>query len=233
MLVEAVMDHAYLMGELDRIVILGDFCDFFALSSHGPSAPKVGTDLIDELDEAQHILREWKKRYAGVPIVFCVGNHEYRIDRFLIQNAKQLWGMVNVTTLLNLDQIGIEVIPYGRNQSYKIPGTDLIARHEPLGAGENPQMTTIKKGRCSMIFGHTHRLGFSTVKDFQGNAYYGYNAGFLGDESSKIYDYIKGKTDWHRGFAMASYDDNGWFCDLVPIKEYRCVYDSVIYYVAN
>jgi hypothetical protein len=163
-------------------------------------------------------------------IVYCEGNHEYRLPRYLNKNCGELYKAVTVPKLLMLDHMGIEFIPYGPNQQYAILGSKLIARHEPLGGGEHCAASTVKKAGKSVIFGHTHRIQEAQIVTIDGDNYRGISTGWLGDKNHPVFDYVKNHHQWAQGFSeLTVMKDGTWFNNLIHIIDHKCNYNGNIY----
>jgi UDP-2,3-diacylglucosamine pyrophosphatase LpxH len=214
----------------DELVILGDYADFFAINSHGKDADMVGVLLMDEVQEVIAKLEELVRLFPNAKKVFCEGNHEYRLTRYLSQKAPDLFGVVDVPSILELDRLGFQYVPYGPNQKYNILGSKLIARHSPLAGGKHVAMNTAEKAMCSVIFGHTHRIQEAQIVTISGENYRGISSGWLGDKNSKVMQYVKNHHQWALGFSIVSVlEDGTWFNTLTHIIDDKCMYNGYLY----
>lgn len=214
----------------DEIVILGDYADFFAVNSHGKDADYAGVLLMDEVREVIVKLEQLRKLFPDAKLVFCEGNHEYRLTRYLNSKAPDLFGVVDVPSILELDRLGYEYVPYGPNQKYHILGSKLIARHEPLAGGKHVAQNTVEKAMHSVIFGHTHRIQEAQIVTIHGENYRGISSGWLGDSNSKVMQYVRHHHQWALGFSVVSVlDDMTWFNQLLHIINYKCIYNGYLY----
>lgn len=213
----------------DEIVILGDYADFYGVNSHGKS-PSISETLEDEIYEVHARLRELKKLFPKSKRVFIEGNHEYRLARYIQNKCPDLYGLLNVNSLLELNCYGFEFIPYGPNQKYSVLGSKLFARHEPLAGGKHVAQNTVEKAMKSVIFGHTHRLQEAQTVAMDGQNFRGISSGWLGDHTHPVMQYVKGHHQWAHGFSIVTVlDDGTWFNQLVHIIDYKCVVDGYLY----
>jgi predicted phosphodiesterase len=214
---------------ISEIVILGDYVDFYDVSSH-PKSPIIKEKLKHELEQCHARLLELKDLFPRAKIVYICGNHENRLDRYIEKNAPALFGQVTIKSVLKLDELGIEFIPYGRNQKYKILDSNLYARHEPIAGGEHAAAGTIKRANKSVVFGHTHRIQEFQMKDMDGHHHIGINLGSLIQIEHPVFDYIKSHDQWAHGFGFVYTLPCGeFFHNIVHIKNYQAIYNGVFY----
>lgn len=214
----------------DEIVILGDYADFYGLSSHGKDAG-IQELFQEELYEVIERLKELNKLFPNAKKVFIEGNHEYRLPRYLNKNCKELYGSVSVPNLLHLKHFGFEFVPYGPDQKYNVLGSKLVARHEPLAGGKHVAQNTVEKAMASVIFGHTHRIQEAQTVAIDGKNYRGISSGWLGDKDHPVMSYVKNHHQWALGFSEVTVlEDGTWFNNLIHIIDYKCNYNGNIYY---
>lgn len=214
----------------DEIVILGDYADFYAVNSHGKDAELGGALLMDEVYEVIQRLKEIKTIFPRAKKVYIEGNHEYRLARYINSKCPDLYGVVDIQSILELNLLGYEYVPYGPNQKYQVLGSKLIARHEPLAGGKHVAQNTVEKAMHSVIFGHTHRIQEAQIVTIHGENYRGISSGWLGDTSHKVMQYVRGHHQWAHGFSVVHVlDDGTWFNSLIHIVNYKCYYNGYVY----
>lgn len=190
---------------IHEIVILGDYADFYSVSSHSKD-PRVVSMLIDEVEDVNKGLDELDKLFPNAKKVFIEGNHCFRLERYLISNAPALFGVTSVHNLFNIDKRKKwSFEPYGPNQSYDVGGSYLRARHEPLAPTAKGTAT---KAMCSLVYGHIHRIEESHIVGMDGTNHVAFSVGWLGDKrKDKIYSYVKNHHQWQMGFGLVYFDD--------------------------
>jgi len=214
----------------DEIVILGDYADFYNVSSHGQS-PEIMETLMDEISAVHVRLRELKKLFPKAKKVFIQGNHEFRLERYINNQCPALFGVTGTERILELGLYGFEYIPYGPNQKYNVLGSKLIARHEPLAGGKHVAQNTVEKAMKSVIFGHTHRIQEAQTVSIDGNNYRGISSGWLGDKNHSVMAYVKSHHQWALGFSVVTcLEDGTWFNTLIHIIDGKCIHDGFVYY---
>jgi hypothetical protein len=187
----------------DEIVILGDYADFYAVSSHQKD-PRLQAMLNDEVEDVRIGLAELKGAFAKSKLVYLLGNHEFRLERYLTDKAPALFGMTSVELLLGLDD-SWRVVPYGPNQSYKVLNSYLTARHEPLASSAK---ATASKALCNLVYGHIHRIEESHIVGLDGTNHVCFSVGWLGDKrKDQVFSYVKNHHQWQLGFGVVYVDE--------------------------
>lgn len=191
--------------KVQHIYILGDYADFYAVSSHGKD-PSVQNILINEISLVIQNLEEIDKNFPDAKKVFIEGNHEYRLERYINEKAPSLFGITSTMDLLELrDRPNWSFASYGPRQSVDIAGSYLKARHEPLASSAK---ATASKALCSLVYGHIHRIEESHLVGLDGTNHVCFSVGWLGDKRmDKIYGYVKTHHQWQLGFGLVYVDE--------------------------
>lgn len=203
----------------DIVVIQGDFGDFYPVSSHDKD-PRRANDLQYEINEIKELLASLNKLGARRKIYIC-GNHEDRLERYLMQRAPALFGTVKIPEVLGLKELGWEFVPYKR--SLKLGKLNLT--HDTGTAGQNAHRQAMDTFQGSVAIGHTHRLEYTVKGRAEGAGQVGAMFGWLGDFDSIDYMHrMKAKRDWVHGFGLGFMEPNGiMHLQPVPIVNGRCV----------
>lgn len=219
---------------VDVIWINGDFLDFYNVNSHGPKHPHVGTTLEDEIEWGRQALRKIRKMFPNITINYLYGNHEDRLERFLIKNCRELFDSVKLHKLLELDELGIMWYPY--NTRKQVENTNLYIQHSPPSYGKNGAMTSLEKDiDQSSIYGCTHRQQLATRTGKSGDQYYCYYNGWLGSstrtrEHRRIFSYAKGHESWQSCFAVVTtYGGEHFKVEQIEINDGRAFYGDSVY----
>ncbi|MFN7262225.1 MAG: hypothetical protein ACK5UJ_00275 [Pseudobdellovibrionaceae bacterium] len=216
--------------QISEIVILGDFADFYAVNSHGKH-PKLLHTLEEEVQGVQSELDWFDKNFASATKVFIEGNHEWRLARFIYQNAPALFGVTSTEGILKLhNRPKWKFIPYSPQQSYQVMGSKLTARHEPLASSVK---ATASKALCSLVYGHIHRIEESHLVGLDGTNHVCFSVGWLGNKKlDEVYGYVKGHHQWQLGFGLAWVDTStGYFYHqkVHILDNYSCVIDGKVF----
>jgi UDP-2,3-diacylglucosamine pyrophosphatase LpxH len=195
---------------LKEIVILGDFADFYAVNSHGKH-PSMLQSLREEIEEINSVLDVIDEHFPLTKKIYLEGNHEFRLERFLINQAPALFGVTQWDLLFRLNQRPNWVaIPYGPTQSYKVLGTDLFARHEPYSMSS--AKASLSKSNVNLVYGHIHRIEEAVTRRPDGVKIFNFSPGWMGDSrKSHVFSYTKTVPSWETGFAIVEKLDQHFF----------------------
>jgi hypothetical protein len=198
------------MAAVSEIVILGDYADFYSVSSHAKD-PNFSSALSDELDHVNAYLDELDERFPTASKVYIEGNHEHRLQRFINSRAPELNGLTRVESLLRLDtRDNWSFINYEPSQLYSVLGSKLFARHEPYA-------------------GSTHRIQESQIVYASGENHRGISCGWLGDVTSSVFNYVPSLHQWAHGFSIVDVlPDGTFFNNMIHIIDGKCSYGGVI-----
>lgn len=210
----------------DHVIILGDYADFYAVSAHDKN-PKRANQLDEEVSKAVDML--WEIKDLGAKNnVFISGNHEDRLTRYLMQKAPALWKSISIQSVLALDKIGFEFVPY--RSHYQLG--KLFVTHDTGKSGVYAHKQALDAFHRSIVIGHTHRFGQIIQGDANGDKHVGAMFGWLGDVSQVDYMHnINAIKDWTLGFGVGYLNPkNGYvYLQPVPIVRYSCVLNGVLY----
>ncbi len=209
-----------------HIYVIGDFVDFYAVSSHSKN-PVRATSLEVELLAAAEGLDSLEALGAD-SLVYIGGNHEDRLRRYLQDKAPELFGVANVPELLGLKQRGWDYVPYKSHTKLgKIHFT-----HDVGSAGRNSIFKCLDTYQHSVVTGHTHRLAYIVEGNAVGEHKVSAQFGWLGD--TKHIDYMqeaKVLKDWALGFGIGYLEPKTGYVYLtpVPLVDYSVVVNGTLY----
>lgn len=189
---------------IKAVYLLGDYADFFAVTSHLKD-PRLPQMLEKEVDDVNAGLDELSATFKGAKFYYIEGNHEYRLARYLQERAPALFGMVDCPGLFNIAaRPKWTWVPYGPNQKMQILNSKLWARHEPLGASAK---ATATNAGASLVFGHTHRIEEGHKVSISGSNHVAFSVGWLGDKRKDlVFGYVKKHHEWQLGFGLVYVD---------------------------
>ncbi len=149
---------------LNGIVQLGDAIDAFQISTYSKSLERKN-ELLDDIEAWKKVLNSWASLLpSGADIHLLEGNHEFRLSRYIASNCREIHGLVpDWPQLLGLDlrnKIGHHRWhwhKYTKWDSCRIG--DCVLTHG-FYYNEHVALQSLKKYRCNIIFGHTHRFQF-------------------------------------------------------------------------
>lgn len=218
----------------DRIVILGDFVDFMPVAKWDKD-PRHMQDIQSELDQTGQLLDQIRK-VAGkrCQIYYLQGNHEYRLDRYLVRNAPELLyltkgeqDVLSVPYLLDLAKRRIEYIPYNKSlrlYNYNLEHGDKVSAFSAYTAKK-----MLDARRVNTIIAHTHRMGsyYYTGADDTMTAF---EMGCLIDRNSQAAHYTK-FPNWQVGLGVGEYHEDEKFFQVTPIlfDNARFIFNGKLY----
>lgn len=209
-----------------HLIQIGDFADFYKVSSHSKDPARVLT-FNEELDDVNVGLDELDALGATSKI-FCAGNHENRLERYLQDKAPELYGVVSIPELFGLKERGWEYVAY---KNYTRLGK-LYISHDVGTAGRYAAHRALDAFQHSNITGHTHRLCYvvegNAVAEFKLSASFGW----LGDRNAVDYmQRVNVNKNWALGFGVGYMNPQTGVAYLtpVPLVDYTCVVNGKFY----
>lgn len=211
----------------DVIVHIGDHFDFESLSSYDKGKKsfegrRVKADLdvghegmrliMEPIQRVQENQRRAKKKAYNPRLVFCLGNHEARADRFANDNP-EFTGFLG-TEQLGLEKYGFEVYPY--LQPAVIDGINYVHylanpfTGKPYGGNA---LNQLKNVGCSFVVGHKQLLDCAIRPTLEGKmqigiingACYPFDEVYKGPQGNR---HFRGLTMLHEvkdGFGLPSF----------------------------
>jgi len=220
-----VMLRAMDVFQPEGIVVLGDFADAESLSAH-PKTQKGAEDFKSEVDAVMAELDildrlprvKWKK--------YIEGNHEYRLQRYLANNAQALMGMLDIKSCFHLIERGWDFTPYMKpTRVGKIHFT-----HDTGQAGQNAHRSAQMIFMGSAVIGHTHRMAYEVRGVWDGLPVVSAMFGWLGNPEKVTYIHQAGAAMWPRGFGLGYHDLSTGLVYMVPVPIVNgtCVVEGVL-----
>lgn len=207
----------------DVIVVLGDFADFYAVSSFKKDPLRAGQLDIEIKACNEHL--DQLDALGAREKVFIAGNHCDRLERYLKEKAPELFSMLSVQGLFRLQQRGWRYIPYKSDVKLGMA----YFTHDVGGAtGRNAAHKALDVYQHTIVTGHTHRLMYVVEGNATGDALLSAQLGWLGDIKQVDYMHnIKARKDWALGFGIGYLRNNGFlYLVPVPIVDYSVVVEG-------
>lgn len=198
----------------DILVMIGDFYDFPSLSSYDKGkASSEGRRFVDDLNAGNKGLELLNLELSKDPTyqprkVFCKGNHEYRVDRYVEDNP-ELKGTLG-TEFLPLAQYGWEVYdflnPVKIEDIYFVHYLANPMNGRPYGGNA---MNILKTVGCSYVVGHKQTLDVAIRPTIDGKlqigivngAAYPFDEGYKGYQGNNHFRGITMLHECHEGFG--------------------------------
>ncbi len=202
----------------DLVVIGGDFADFDSLSAHEPNTVEGKATLKSEVRAVKRRLRQVEALGAATNL-FILGNHEWRLERFIARQAPALTGVIDVDSLLGLTEAGWVVCPYRKTAKVG----KLNVTHDTGHAGINAHRQSATDHLGSTVIFHTHRMAYEVKGRMGGTPYLATMLGWLGDPEKIDYVHQVKASHWVHGFGVGYHMPNGIVhMQPVPIIEGAC-----------
>jgi predicted phosphodiesterase len=215
----------------DVVFIAGDLVDFYSVSKYEKD-PVRKLHLSSELEACRLFLEALRKAAGEAEIVYVQGNHEMRLEAFIQDKAPELTGLeeLRFESLLRLEEYGIQYIRGKRNTktAYVEFGGILIGHFDAIGqqAGDTAKRL-LNKYRQPVVQGHCHRLAMIPYTHPDGTVYWGCESGCLADLDP---EYVE-VPNWQHGMVVITreVDTDRSHIQLVPITDYKALYNDVVY----
>ena len=167
----------------DEVIQLGDFLDVNSISAHNKGKPKLveGERLAGEFRAGRKVLDELLQATRTVnfssKFTMLVGNHEYRIERF-VEEHPALDGMLDVSAGLGLKKRNVNLVAsYPKGEVYRLGHAYFT---HGLYTGTHSAKTHVDRFGVNIFHGHVHSLqAFSRVTWAKGKAHIGVSCGCL------------------------------------------------------
>lgn len=190
----------------------GDLLDFYEISNFR-RVPLTQTEITEEIEQGTYFLNKIRTILPKAKIFYICGNHEFRFQKYLIDNAFVFYKVfaLSLPELLKLKELKINFIPL-KLQANKfshnfIQINDILIGHfdkAMQNAGYTARWLRDFFGK-NIVTGHTHRLAL-TYKNFYNETKFGAEAGCL---CSLEPSYIT-SPDWTQGFVELRFEKNKW-----------------------
>lgn len=212
---------------VSEVVLLGDYADFYAVSRH-EKHPRVGALLETEIDSVRSGLDQIDSLFPKAKKVYLEGNHEKRLEAYLVREAPALFGLTECRTLFGINQRPLwSYIPFSRAQFYKVLGVELYAFHRPTAS--NPR-AHLGKSQVSSIYGDVHKIERAHSVSLDGRHLVTSCPGWLGDVRSPVFDYMASTPQWQLGFSTVEIDPSGeFFVHQHEIKNHKTIVNGKVF----
>lgn len=232
-----------------RVVQLGDMLDCACFSSHDGKTP----DEMRNYDFEQHEIepaREFMRfclQNCG-ELVIILGNHEYRIERWVIKNGLPGYAAYNnirVENLLGANALGVSperitFLPYQPEAKDAAHGFWVSPNHIAVHGwsyAEHAAAQHLRIARTvSIAFGHTHRRENKTIREpMTGTALQADSFGTL-SKLQPLYAVNGQPTTWVNGFGIrfeSETNPNDWELNKPMVQNGRAIVDGGLRFSVN
>lgn len=199
--------------KIDSLILNGYIIDFYMASDFVKDPRK--RNIKYEIDQANRFLDMIDDFLPGVELLYKVGNHEERLERYMFLHAKELLGFdfFKIEELLEARQRKMTVIEDQR--IIKLGKLQIVHGHE-LGVGSNavnPARNLYMKAKQSALMGHSHVVSEHTEPNLSDEPITCWSTGCL----SELHPRYARVNKWSHGFAMVDTEESGEF----HVRNYR------------
>lgn len=194
----------------DRIIHLGDLWDFWAISFH-PKSPDRKGNLEAEIKSGCEALDEMAGLGAS-RLDICIGNHEHRWDRYLTQNAPELFNMLRFGDVVRFKERGWNVTNY---RDHLAVGR-MNFTHEVGFCGKRAHTQSRQEFEGNVVIGHTHGLASEYKGNLLGSSHVGIQLGWLGDKRAIDYAHRARAASWVHAFGIAYHEPTSGNVHVLP-----------------
>lgn len=206
--------------KVDAVIINGDLLDFNTISKYisKPNAPR----MIESIEQGKEILK-YIKAALGCKIILHEGNHDIRVENYLIQKAPEFWGLpiVQLENLLECKKLNIDYVTNIRTMHF---GKLVICHGNHIVKGifspVNPARGAFTKANASIMISHVHRSSEHIETDIKGKVTGCWSLGAL---TTTHPEYNPQVSKHNQGFAVIklSDKDGNFEVDNRKIIEYK------------
>lgn len=199
----------------DVIIIGGDFVDFRDISFWKNAERRL--PFHEELAIAREYIQVFRNNFPDKEIIFLEGNHEARLERYVISKAPELYGLdgLGVADILRLDDLDIHYIsnvkimnegfaPFSLGKLYILHGHEV----RMSWTGVNLARTMYLKTFVNVMFGHHHQSQHYIFKKLDNT----HEGAWLVGGLCKLHEIYQPQNNWINGFATVDFNqDTGFF----------------------
>lgn len=202
----------------DNLIINGDFLDCFALSKFD-KAPHSGKSFLEEITAGKTILNDLRHFLPKTKIYYICGNHEFRLKRYLLSQAPELFDLeaLSIPYLLDLKKFNVIWVDSDDDSSWQdtyVQVGDIFVGHfnrVSKHSGATAKALVEEKG-VSVLQAHVHRTGVYYKTKMNGETLVGIENGCMCDLKPS---YMK-NPNWQHGLTVIT---NG-LAEPIFIRDY-------------
>jgi len=193
--------------KVDTVILNGDILDCASVSKFEKNIQT--PHLVEEIEQAKEFLTWLRRRFPNAKIYYRLGNHEERLEHYLMRHAEEIarLNFVTIGALLEVDKFGIKMQTI-RQEPLWLGKLAVLHGHElRSGAGVNIAHTVLRKVMNNVLVGHWHRRQSETLKTYKGTMV---GAWVVGCMCNLEPEYLP-INQWQHGFAIVKVQKNGYF----------------------
>lgn len=219
----------------DEYIENGDLLDLATLSKYA-QVPNREEKLEEQLQEGGYVLQDLREAMPNARIRLIEGNHDFRLKSYLINKARELYGLHGriFREYLQLDKQQIEYVESSNNMArwsgvwLKIPRTEVYVGHYNRVSKHSAYTakTLIDDYGVSIVQNHTHRAGFYLKSYVDGRQLFGVENGCLCSMQQPYSQF----SNWQHAFTILWITDEGRvFPELIWMQNYQFYYQGKLW----
>ena len=191
------------------LILNGDIIDCYAISRFAKERRDV--HLFEEIEMCKDFINALQQIFPDIPMWYRVGNHDMRIDRFIVNQAPELMGVegLSLAGMLHLKEYGIKPIHKGIIKAGKL---NILHGHEfgeSIFSPVNPARGVFLKSKSSTLIGHYHQKSEHSEGNLNGDVVGCWSTGCLCKLTPSYRPFAY--TKWNHGFAVVDVFADGEF----------------------
>lgn len=193
----------------DTVLLNGDVCDFHCVSRYDHDGSKL--TYVEEIESGKQFLRWLRAQFPKGRIIYKEGNHDERLNKYILSRAPTLFGLEYCTlpSLLGLSAVGADHV--GEQRVVHVGKLRVIHGHE-YGSGTSAPVNAARwlmlRARKPALMGHLHQTSEQIEMDIDGNQLAAWSVGCLCGLNPR---YRRLSTRWNHGFAFVTVSKDGTF----------------------
>lgn len=210
----------------DTIIINGDLLDCWELSDFDKN-PRDESKFKKEIEIGQKFFSDLRYEFPQAHIVYVYGNHEYRLQKYLVRHAAAISELLSLEELLKLDSVNVEISNSGLRESFYQYGQLFVSHFNKVSQhGGWTAKQLVDKYGVSIIHGHTHRVGSTIRATLDGRWLGGWDNGCLCDLKPT---YVLA-PNWCHAFSIVNKWPDGRFQVIqIPVIKYKFCWGDKMY----
>ncbi len=203
----AAIDHGKRNGA-DLIILNGDAADCFSVSFWEKNPEQ--RDFPEEAKTVRMFLKQLRSTFPNARIIYKMGNHEERFERYMRVKAPELLGvdLCSLEAIFQFNEHGIESC--GGKRPIKLGDLNVIHGHEyrfAISNPVNPARGLFLRCKAYAMCGHFHQSSYHTEKTVEQNVIATWSTGCLCD----LHPEYMPMNNWCHGFAFVEVGEDGKF----------------------
>lgn len=186
------------------VLLNGDVIDFYQISRYikRPTHHNVET----EIQQTRTFLEDLRLRFPDARILYKQGNHEQRLEHYIITSAREIYTLIGdlLANKLDFARLGIEY----HEDIFQLGKLWILHGHEKPNGGDPEYVTNVifKYVLDHFIVGHFHRTQEKIFRRINGDTFWGGALGYLAGPM----DYAP-LNKWNQGVGALVFKTDGSF----------------------